>query len=73
MALLRGANRPLLTKLIRQETAMETKELPRLSDFIVDFQSNRVIQVRQMTKFHGKFVFCYTFPSMIYMVIIFII
>ena len=49
MALLRGANRPLLTKLIRQETRMETKESPRLADFMVDFQSNRVIQVRQMT------------------------
>ena len=49
MALLRGANRPLLTKLIRQEARMETKESPRLADFIVDFQSNRVIQVRQMS------------------------
>ena len=49
MALLRGANRPLLTKLIRQETRMEIKESPRLPDFIVDFQSNRVIQVRQMS------------------------
>ena len=38
VALLRGANRPLLTKLIRQETRMETKESPRLADFIVDFQ-----------------------------------
>ena len=49
MALLRGANRPLLTKLIRQETAMETKELPRLPDFMVHFQSNRVIQVRKIS------------------------
>ena len=49
MALLRGANRPLLTKLIRQETAIERKELPRPPDFRVDFQSNRVIQVRQMS------------------------
>ena len=57
MALLRGANRPLLTKLIRQETTMETKESHRVPDFIVDFQSNRVIQVRQISQFHGKCIF----------------
>ena len=57
MALLRGANRPLLTKLIRQETRMETKESPRLADFIVDFQSNRVIQVRQMGHSERKLFF----------------
>ena len=57
MALLRGANRPLLTKLIRQETTIETKESPRDPDFIVDFQSNRVIQVRKISSFHGKSVF----------------
>ena len=49
MALLRGANRPLLTKLIRQETTMETKESHRVPDLIVDFTSNRVIQVRQIS------------------------
>ena len=57
MALLRGANRPLLTKLIRQETTMEIKESHRVPDFIVDFQSNRVIQVRQMSQMHRKFLF----------------
>ena len=43
MALLRGANRPLLTRLVEQEVAAEVQEAPR-SSVDIDFRSHRVIQ-----------------------------
>ena len=46
VALLRGANRPLLTKLIHQEVQIEMNLEPRLKSIDVDFGSDRVIQVQ---------------------------
>ena len=43
MALLRGANRPLLTRLIEQEVAIEAKENPRNEDTEIDFKYGIVI------------------------------
>ena len=44
MALLRGANRPLLTRLVEQEVANEVGEGPRDPDISIDFASPSVIQ-----------------------------
>ena len=43
MALLRGANRPLLTQLIEQEVETEVTEKERLG-VEIDFRSHKVIQ-----------------------------
>ncbi|TRY78166.1 hypothetical protein TCAL_07575 [Tigriopus californicus] len=43
VALLRGANRPLLTRLIEQEVDIEAKKNPR-GDLEIDFKSGQVIQ-----------------------------
>ena len=43
MALLRGANRPLLTRLVEHEVETEVNEYPR-SGIDIDFRSHRVIQ-----------------------------
>ena len=45
VALLRGANRPLLTKLIHQEARMETNSEHRFEDNAVDYSSEDIIQV----------------------------
>ena len=47
VALLRGANRPLLTKLIHQEVDMEIQQQARSLNIEVDFYSDKVIQVCQ--------------------------
>ena len=45
VALLRGANRPLLTKLIHQEARMETNSEHRFEETAVDYSSTDIIQV----------------------------
>ena len=45
VALLRGANRPLLTKLIRQEARIEMNSEHRFEDNEVDYSSSDIIQV----------------------------
>lgn len=45
VALLRGANRPLLTKLIHQEVDIEIRQDVRSLNVEVDFHSDKVIQV----------------------------
>ena len=45
VALLRGANRPLLTRLIEQEVEIESQRLPRPFDLEIDMYSEKVIQV----------------------------
>ena len=45
VALMRGANRPLLTKLIHQEVEMEIRQGTRSLNVEVDFNSEKVIQV----------------------------
>ena len=45
VALLRGANRPLLTKLIHQEVETEFREKIRSASVEIDFYSDKVIQV----------------------------
>ena len=46
VALLRGANRPLLTRLISEEVRMEVSKRER--EYIeIDFESDKVIQVRK--------------------------
>ena len=42
---MRGANRPLLTKLIHQEVEMEIRQEARSINCEVDFHSDKVIQV----------------------------
>ncbi|CAB4056306.1 unnamed protein product [Lepeophtheirus salmonis] len=44
VAMLRGINRPLLTKLVLQEVDMEIKGLIRDSDHIIDYSSESAIQ-----------------------------
>ena len=47
VALLRGANRPLLTRLISEEVRMEVSKRER--EYIeIDFESDKVIQVRKL-------------------------
>ena len=52
IALMRGANRPLLTKLIHQEVDMEIRQEPRVNNFEVDFYSDRVIQVHNFKQWY---------------------
>ncbi len=47
VALLRGANRPLLTRLISEEVRMEVSKRER--EYIeIDFESDKVIQVQKL-------------------------
>ena len=53
---MRGANRPLLTKLIHQEVDIEIRQEARDITIDVDFYSDKVIQVRNPYDILGLFI-----------------
>ena len=66
VALLRGANRPLLTKLIRQEARIEMNLEHRFEDNEVDYSSSDIIQVFILScKFQFSFNFLQTFFALL--------
>ena len=54
VALMRGANRPLLTKLIHQEVDLEIRQGLRSLNVEVDFHSDKVIQVGNYFMYHKR-------------------
>ena len=54
VALMRGANRPLLTKLIHQEVDLEIHQGLRSLNVEVDFHSDKVIQVGSYYMHHKQ-------------------
>ena len=54
VALMRGANRPLLTKLIHQEVDLEIRQGLRSLNVEVDFHSDKVIQVGSNFMYHKQ-------------------
>ena len=54
VALMRGANRPLLTKLIHQEVDLEIRQGLRSLNVEVDFHSDKVIQVGSCFMYHKQ-------------------
>ena len=55
VALMRGANRPLLTKLIHQEVDLEIRQGLRSLNVEVDFHSDKVIQVGNYFIYHKRY------------------
>ena len=53
---MRGANRPLLTKLIHQEVDIEIRQEVRSINSEVDFYSDKVIQVLEFVCVFNIFV-----------------
>ena len=51
---MRGANRPLLTKLIHQEVDLEIRQGLRSLNVEVDFHSDKVIQVGSYFMYHKR-------------------
>ena len=51
---MRGANRPLLTKLIHQEVDLEIRQGLRSLNVEVDFHSDKVIQVGNYFMYHKR-------------------
>ena len=51
---MKGANRPLLTKLIHQEVDLEIRQGLRSLNVEVDFHSDKVIQVGKYFMYHKR-------------------